>query len=177
MESTNNIISRRHFLRGDFSNKTAQMFPPWSLSGNDFINACTRCNECINACPEKIIIIGEGGYPVINFDHSGCSFCQECVTACNEGALSINNTEQLPWNLTANISTECISLHGVTCRSCSDSCDEEAISFRLQVGGSSQPEINEKSCTGCGYCVVTCPVNAIKISENIAHEEYDYEHY
>jgi len=174
--SVTKSISRRQFLRGNFHKNANRIRPPWSLVENEFINSCTQCNECVDKCPEKIIVKGDGGYPVINFDLGGCTFCQDCVAACDEGALTTNNTEQLPWNITANVSSECISLHGVACRSCADSCEEEAITFRLQVGGISQPEINTGSCTGCGFCIVTCPVKAIKISENKAHEEYNYEH-
>jgi ferredoxin-type protein NapF len=177
MQSTDtNTLSRRQFLRGNFHKNAESIRPPWSLVESDFINTCSRCNACVDKCPENIIVKGDGGYPVINFDLGGCTFCQECVSACDEGALTINNTEQPPWNITADISNECISSQGVMCRSCYDSCDAEAISFRHQVGGISQPEIASKSCTGCGYCVVTCPVQSIKISEKKTHEEYNYEH-
>ncbi len=176
MHSTTNTFNRRQFLRGSFNKKLVSIRPPWALAEHDFLNACSRCNECIRKCPEKVIVKGDGGYPGINFDSGGCTFCKECVAACEDGALSINIPEQLPWNITATVSSECISMHGVTCRSCSDSCEEEAITFRLQVGGISQPEINSKSCTGCGYCVVPCPVKAITVSENQVQEEYNYEH-
>lgn len=176
MQTVTKSISRRQFLRGDFREKTGSIRPPWSLQENDFKQSCSRCNECSDKCPEKIIVKDNEGYPSINFDLSGCTFCQECVVACDDGALSIQNAEQHPWSITANISNKCISMQGVTCRSCADSCEEEAISFRLQVGGISQPKIDSDSCTGCGFCVVTCPVQAVKVSKNKAHEEYNYEH-
>jgi ferredoxin-type protein NapF len=177
MQSTEaKSISRRQFLRGNFRKKADAIRPPWALQESDFAITCTKCNSCISKCPENIIARDEDGFPAIDFNRGGCTFCQECVTACQEDALSMSYPEQLPWNMTATISSKCISLQGVMCRSCGDSCEEDAISFRLQVGGISQPEINTKSCTGCGFCVVTCPVKAIKITENKAHEEYDYEH-
>lgn len=169
-------ISRRQFLRGNFHKKAEDIRPPWALLENDFINVCSRCSECVDKCPEKIIVKGDGGFPIINFDLGGCTFCRECVTACNEGALTISSTDQSPWGLVADISVKCISLHGVTCLSCADSCEDEAISFLHQVGGLSRPEINTNSCTGCGSCVATCPVKAIKISEKTIREEYDYEY-
>ena len=169
-------ISRRQFLRGNFHKEKENIRPPWALQENEFTNTCSRCSECIDKCPEKIIVKGDGGFPTINFDLGGCTFCQECVAACEEGALAISSTDQLPWRLTADISTKCISLHGVTCRSCADSCEEEAISFLHQIGGISHPLIDTKSCTGCGSCLATCPVNAIKVSENKVREEYAYDH-
>ncbi len=169
-------ISRRQFLRGNFHKEKEDIRPPWALLENDFINTCTRCGDCIDKCPEKIIVKGDGGFPSINFNLGGCTFCQECVTACKEGALTISSTDHSPWGLIADISAKCISLHGVTCRSCADSCEEESISFHHQPGGISQPLIDTKSCTGCGSCVAPCPVHAIKVSENKVREEYNYEH-
>ena len=166
MPSTDtNTINRRQFLRGNFRQDTKSIRPPWALANSDFINACSRCNECVDKCPEKIIVKDEDGFPIVDFGPGGCTFCQACVAACADGALSKSNTEQLPWGLKADISKACISLHGVTCRACADSCEEEAISFRPQVGGVSLPEINTSSCTGCGFCLATCPVTAIKVSE------------
>jgi ferredoxin-type protein NapF len=170
------IINRRQFLRGDFSKKPEAIRPPWAIAEFDFVNTCTRCNECVEKCPENIIVKAEDGFPTINFDLGGCSFCQECVAACDAKALSIISAGYSPWDLKADISNDCISLHGVMCRSCVDSCDEDAITFQYRVGGVSQPELNQKSCTGCGFCVVTCPVDSIKISKDNTQEDYDYEH-
>lgn len=170
------IINRRQFLRGDFSKKPETIRPPWAIAEFDFVNTCTRCTECVDKCPENIIVKAEDGFPVINFDLGGCSFCQECVAVCDDKALSISSTEYRPWDLKADINNDCISLHGVMCRSCADSCDEDAITFQYRVGGVSLPEINQESCTGCGFCVVTCPVDAIKISKDKTQEDYEYEH-
>lgn len=165
MQSTDtNTINRRQFLRGNFRQTTTAIRPPWALTAYDFINACSRCDECVDKCPEKIIVKDENSFPIVDFGLGGCTFCQECVAACDDGALSTGHPEQLPWGLKADISNDCISLHAVTCRSCADSCEEEAISFRSQVGGISLPEINTTSCTGCGFCLATCPVTAIKVS-------------
>ncbi|MBY7142086.1 4Fe-4S binding protein [Virgibacillus sp. NKC19-3] len=44
-----------------------------------------------------------------------------------------------------------------TCRECMDSCPTEAISL---VDG--KPVIHEDSCIECGYCVASCPVQAVE---------------
>ncbi len=176
MQPGNNTISRRHFLRGRFRKKENPIRPPWALLEDEFTSTCTQCKKCVLECPEKIIVRGEEGFPVVNFSLGGCTFCQKCVEVCDVNALSINSMEQPPWNLLAEVSTQCISMQGVACRSCADSCEEEAISFQLQVGGKSLPEINSASCTGCGSCIAFCPVNAIKVSNKRTREEVDYGH-
>ena len=174
MRSTVNAFNRRQFLRGRFRKKAENIRPPWALPENNFTNTCTRCGECIDKCPEKIIVKGEDGFPTINFNLGACTFCEICVMACEPGALSMNNSTP-PWNLRANISNDCLSLKGVACRSCADSCEQEAISFQTKPGGISEPA-TDSSCIGCGSCVAICPVKAITVSEKKIHEETDYEH-
>lgn len=164
MQSTvTRTISRRQFLRGNFHKKAEDIRPPWALLENDFINTCSRCNECIDKCPEKIIVKGDGGFPTINFDLGGCTFCEECVDACKTSAIVKTHAEAPPWTLKANIGQSCVAKKGVECRICGDSCEVEAIHFRYALGAVAQPEINESTCTGCGACVADCPVNAVDI--------------
>lgn len=174
MRSTeSSSVSRRQFLRGDFSRKTERVRPPWALPETGFISACSKCDRCKDSCPENIIVIGDDGYPFINFEHSGCSFCGDCLEACEDGALSRTGTEAGPWALKAEISSGCIALQGVDCRSCGDSCDAEAIAFRHQLGAVSIPHLDQSLCTGCGFCISTCPVEAIEVSTN-TNEAFDY---
>jgi len=65
----------------------------------------------------------------------------------------------------ASISAHCLSIRGVTCRSCDDACGVRAIRFRPQLGGRSRPAIDPELCTGCGDCVPVCPVAALSIQE------------
>ena len=170
MQPTNNAFSRRQFLRGQFRRKEESVRPPWALPEADFKNTCTQCNKCIEVCSEKIIVKDEEGFPSINFSLGGCTFCGECIVACKEDAFVAGYKDQKPWNQIVDVSNQCIALQGVACRSCTDSCEEEAISFRLIVGGESQPEINKDSCSGCGFCIAICPVNAIKTSKQMCEE-------
>ena len=159
-----NAISRRQFLRGSFREEEAPIRPPWALPEAAFLNTCTRCNECIDKCPEKIIVKGDGGFPAIDFSLGACTFCGDCVEACESDALFMNGSEQA-WNISVKISDDCLSLKGVTCRSCSDSCEQEAISFKYQLGGISEPATSKSLCIGCGACVAICPVKAINVVE------------
>jgi len=157
-------ISRRQFLRGNFHKETGNIRPPWALQETEFTNICSRCSECVEKCPEKIIVKGDGGFPTINFDLGECTFCEECVDACKTGAIAKTHAEAPPWALKAHIGQSCVAKKGVECRICGDSCEVEAIHFRYVPGAVAQPETDDFACTGCGACVAGCPVNAISIS-------------
>ena len=58
---------------------------PWAVA--EFTAACERCDDCIKACEESVLVAGDGGYPTVDFDRGGCTFCGACVRACQHGAL------------------------------------------------------------------------------------------
>ena len=150
--------------------------PPWSIEASKFVDICERCDNCIDACPEKILFRGEGGYPEVNFKKGECTFCAECVDACEVKAFQYLKTGEehdicakpsTAWHLKVQIKENCLSLNAITCRVCGDNCDEQAIRFQLKVGGVSEPLIDQDKCTGCGACLYVCPDNAVAI-ENAA---------
>ena len=161
-------LKRRAFLRGRSPkfNKAA-IHPPWALPFAAFIDHCERCDACIDACSEGIIVRGDGGFPEVDFTRGECVFCTDCVKACDAGAFQAFQRDEFKekdaWDLSVEILTSCLSLNAVVCRSCGDHCDTGAISFRLQTGGVSVPMIEEKNCTGCGACLYVCPKDAIAI--------------
>lgn len=157
-------MDRSRFLRGQWHVKTAPLRPPWSVEDSRFVESCEgclRCGDCITVCPENILVSGPASFPVVDFSRGGCSFCGKCAEACPAGVF--RSTAEQPWALKANIKESCVSMKGVECRSCGESCEAEAIAFRLVVGGVAQPQITDEACTGCGECVAICPVGAISI--------------
>lgn len=158
-----NGITRTQFLRGDFSGPRHVIRPPWAVAEPDFVAACSRCGDCLGACPEKILEKGRGGFPQVNFGLGECSFCGECAKICKSGAL--RGVEQAPWNLKASIAPSCLALKQVVCRSCGESCPTGAIRFRISAGAVTCPEIDPAACTGCGACFAPCPAGAVTIGE------------
>lgn len=154
-------LSRRAFFRGRPRPKS-ELRPPWALAEGDFIDACTRCNDCVAACPTHILIAGDGGYPSVEFREGECTFCGDCVAVCQPNAL--HRTEDQPaWPYKAIVGEDCLPRQGVECRVCGDFCDARAIRFPPRLGGSPHPEIASERCTGCGACVAPCPTLAMTV--------------
>ena len=157
-------ISRSQFLSGDFHGDNLPIRPPWSLGEEQFTALCTRCGECIKACPYHIIKEGRGKFPVIDFSISGCDFCRDCVDVCEPAALDPTGAVVTdPWTLKATILPNCLSLNAIVCRACGDACEERAISFKLELGGVARPLLNREICTGCGECFAVCPIKAVAV--------------
>ncbi|WP_299070411.1 ferredoxin-type protein NapF [Accumulibacter sp.] len=159
------LVSRRNFLRGRFSPRTAPLRPPWALAEAAFLQACTRCGDCRTACPTRIIV-GDSdgsGYPVLDFGAGECTFCAACVSACASGALH-RVDEQSAWRVRASIAAPCLAQRQVECRICADQCAAGAIAFLARPGGIAAPVVDTSRCTGCGACVAPCPTRAIRVA-------------
>ncbi len=160
--------SRRGFLFGRRRPAPAPLRPPWAIAEAAFLDACTRCGKCVDKCPTKIVVVGDGDYPTVDFSQGECTFCGDCVAACADGALrrDSGNEKSAPWNLRAVVGEACITRQDVVCRTCGDSCEARAIRFSPRLGGAAMPEVNEAACTGCGACVAVCPMQAVTMERN-----------
>lgn len=154
-------LSRRSFLRGRPKSAAPALRPPWALAEADFLESCTRCSQCISACPTQILVAVEGSYPGVDFRRGECTFCGDCVRACGDGALSIAG-QATPWKLHIEIGDACLARQRIVCRSCADACEPRAIGFSARAGGVASPELDAAACTGCGACINTCPTDAIR---------------
>lgn len=155
--------NRRNFLKGRISaSARVPLRPPWALPEPHFLETCSRCNACIDACPEKILVRGAGGYPELDFSHRECTFCRACTHACASSALSDAGVGP-PWNYIAHIDGACLGAHGVFCRSCGEVCAQGAIHFTLSSHGVPLPQVGAEDCSGCGACVGVCPTQAVAI--------------
>lgn len=154
-------ISRAQFLRGNFTGKRQHIRPPWTGSEPEFTGNCTRCNACVDACPENIIQTDDKGFPRINFMKSECTFCGDCASACHDNVIQQG---PVAWSLFASITEKCLPLQGVVCGVCAEECETTAIKMKLVAGGISLPQLETDACTGCGACYRVCPTQAITLS-------------
>ena len=158
-------INRRQFLRGDLRGKHVPIRPPWSLSEPEFLSLCSTCGDCVTNCPENILINGGGSYPEVDFLRGECTFCGDCANHCPTDALFrvSENVVQMPWHVKAIIADSCLANNRVTCLTCAEACERDAIIFNFGSTGTSKPKLNLENCNGCGACFEPCPVNAISM--------------
>jgi len=137
--------------------------PPWSDEAS-VLERCTRCGDCVSACPEDILTLGSGGFPEVDF-HAGsgeCSFCGACAQSCDAGVFDLSRRPA--WQVLASVAGKrCLAESGIHCEACRDACGERAIRFRPRLGAPPAPDLDPAACTGCGACVAVCPGQAITV--------------
>lgn len=184
-------MDRRNFFRSAFKQASKEVVkqvdagvtarashwirPPYALDELEFLLSCTRCNDCIQACPHEVIFplsarLGAKvvGTPALDLLNKACHLCEDwpCVTACTKGALVMPDLEEgaetvpLPMLALASINTEtCFPYSGPECGAC-DSCPVPgALRWDQQ-----RPYIDKEKCLGCGRCRQACIVEPSAIN-------------
>lgn len=145
--------------------------PPGAKEERAFLASCSRCGDCVRACPHQAISLASARMrqaadtPVINASEHPCLMCSDtpCITACPTGALQRTPDTVFPIMGTARIATHnCLAWQGTTCVTCQERCP--AIGA-ITLDAHCRPIISAESCTGCGVCQHVCPApqNAILI--------------
>ena len=127
---------------------------------------CSKCNKCVEACPEKVIVRSNGkdggtdGTPMLRPNHGACTLCGECMEVCPTGALKKTPVGEIRIGIAVVEPDTCLGYLGKTCRVCHDACPLEpnAIDFDATV-----PKVDSRICTGCGLCVHDCPTKPSSI--------------
>lgn len=157
------MVTRRQFLRADIRGNRGDLRPPWSIEEWRFQEKCTRCGDCVRACPEMILVGAGDKYPIVNFALGECTFCGECVQSCATGALNNRRDLEEPWQAIAYVEPHCLAKNGTWCSVCIEKCEQEAISISSNIGRAPIPQINLDKCNGCGACVRPCPAGALVV--------------
>jgi len=132
--------------------------PPYFKDEDIFFTNCKDCEGlCATVCEENIIFIQEDCTPKLDFTSSGCTYCDKCAEVCPNEILSVEDKKRIDVKIEIDV-LSCLSWNQTMCFSCKDPCLDNAIDFL----GMFRPSIND-SCTSCGFCIKTCPTNAIKI--------------
>jgi len=151
-----------------------QLRPPGARDEADFIGACIKCGQCVEACPFdtlRLATLGEEqavGVPTFEPREAPCHMCEDvpCIAACPTDALVKETAiEDARMGLAVLLDHEsCLAYQGLRCEVCYRSCPVmgKAISLqfqsRMDTGGHVYfiPKVNSNACTGCGKCERAC---------------------
>ncbi len=143
--------------------------PPGGQDEDAFLAGCTRCEKCVEACPNdaiKLCHIEDGlvnmRTPQMDFYSNYCDFCQQfnggnprCVAACVTGALKLEDgaTAQNTIIGKAQITQDwCLAYMDMGCHKCYDVCPYGAIELDQE----GRPYVIDSKCNGCGACEAAC---------------------
>lgn len=153
MEAAEERVVQRRYLR-----------PPGALPEVGFLAACTRCGECLTACPPRAIqkVPASGGLaagtPFIDPSVQGCTACPDmpCARSCPTEALTLPVAGWAGYRLGfAELAPErCVTFIGTPCRACADACPVGEAALAVDEDG--HPVLRREGCVGCGVCVRAC---------------------
>ncbi len=140
--------------------------PPFARPEPEFLERCTRCDDCIAACPHDVIFklparygIEVAGTPAMDLANRGCHLCEDwpCVTACEPHALALpapELDEGVPPLAKLQIDTDvCLPYSGPECGAGADS---GPVPGALEWKDGVRPHINQDICAGCALCREAC---------------------
>ncbi len=151
--------------------------PPGAVPEDRFAGLCIRCNNCVHACPSKIIHPDTGqeaglagfGAPIIRFDtdYKYClETCDACTQVCPTGALTALPLAQKNKYVIGEALVDnnvCLTALGKKeCNACEHACPYDAVKITWdEQQYNAYPVVNDK-CVGCGACEVVCPTNPVR---------------
>lgn len=176
--------SRRDFFRG-LIGKTAELAvgeaerrieraarrfvrPPGAVSEAEFLAACTRCGDCVSACPEgAIFMLGVHlglavDTPALDLVNNACALCADfpCIAACGPEALRQLDGASPRFARMRIEAGSCLPFQGPECGVCVAVCPVEGA---IELKGT-RPSIDPELCTGCALCRRACIVSPSAIT-------------
>ncbi len=148
--------------------------PPGAITERKFLQACTRCDKCIHACPKDAILKAPKsfgmlvvGTPYIDPIKNPCVMCDglPCIPACPDEALLPVEGGPPAVSMGHAIldKKKCQAYGEYFCQQCVIDCPIPGAITQVD----QKPVINRKACTGCGVCVNSCNTVNIPVAIKI----------
>lgn len=129
--------------------------PPGAVEEELFLDRCTKCGDCLPACPYASIKNDPAtGYPVIFANESPCHLCDDfpCIAACEtEALLPVGDRTKVRMGVAVVSRAACTADQG--CRFCLAKCPVGALSVDFT---EPYPVVDQEKCVGCGICEQVC---------------------
>ena len=129
--------------------------PPGAVEERLFLERCTKCHDCVKACPPHAIVAHPNdGTPVLYADQSPCLLCEDfpCVTACGADALvPVEDRSRVHMGLATVSHRLCTAGQG--CHACVSKCPTDALAMDFE---SLRLSVVSEACVGCGMCEMIC---------------------
>jgi len=149
-EAVNKITKRVPLIR-----------PPGAISERQFLQACTRCDACIHACPKDAIRKAPKsmgflvmGTPYIDPIKTPCVMCDDlpCIPACEDNALLPVDRADVNMGRAILNKKNCKAYSNIFCQQCVIDCPVPGAITQKDM----KPIIHKDVCTGCGVCARSC---------------------
>ena len=147
--------------------------PPGAITEKAFLQACSRCDECINACPKDAIlrVPKKMGFlihntPYIDAIRNPCVMCTDlpCIPACPDGALlPVQELSDVSMGYAILDKKKCQAYGDTFCQQCVIDCPVPGAIHQVD----SKPIIDKNICTGCGVCMRSCSTVNIPLAIKI----------
>lgn len=135
--------------------RTDWLRPPGAVAEVDFLERCTKCGDCVKACPYHSIISHQtDGFPIIFADQAPCRLCDDfpCVAACETEALvPCADRTEIRMGVAVVSARECTAEQG--CHACVSQCPTQALSMSFS---EMRLLVQDERCVGCGICEQVC---------------------
>jgi len=129
--------------------------PPGVVSESTFLDRCTKCGDCVKACPYGAITVHpRDGFPILFPNQTPCYLCEDvpCISACGTDALvAVEHIEDIRMGTAVVSSKACTAEQG--CNACVSQCPTHALSMDFDV---LRVIVSQPRCVGSGICEYTC---------------------